>query len=187
MHMTDKSRHQPLRTALAFLCMILFCLFMEQAYAGPLLQEARAIKAHDGDTVTLKMMKGGMRKTRLIGIDTPEMGQRPWGRRAREHLIDILNHTDWTVFVETDVVKQDKYGRPLVYLWTKQKELINERMVLDGHAVLFTIAPNIKFTDRLTRAERRARQEKKGIWGQKGLKEQPHDYRKKHPRKERGF
>ena len=164
------------------LSMILFCLFQEQASAKPLLQEAQAIKANDGDTVTL-MINTKMVKTRLIGIDAPEMGQRPWGRQAKERLIDILNHTDWSVTVETDVVKQDKYGRALVYLWTKQKELINERMVLEGQAVLFTIPPNVKYAARFRKAEHQARQEKKGIWGLKGLKENPARYREKHPRK----
>jgi micrococcal nuclease len=119
------------------------------------------------------MVDGKMRKTRLIGIDAPEMNQRPWGRQAKEHLIDIMNHTDWLVTMETDEVKQDKYGRALVYLWTNNNELINERMVLDGYAVLFTIKPNVRYRARFFRAEKLARQEMKGIWGPKGLKETP--------------
>ena len=180
--MTDKIHYQPVRAAFFLLGMLLCCLFQERVYAAPLFREAQAIKVHDGDTVTL-LISGKMVKTRLIGIDAPEMGQRPWGRQAKERLIDILNHTDWTVSVETDVVKQDKYGRFLVYLWTKQKELINERMVLEGQAVLFTIPPNVKYAGRFRQAERLARQEKKGVWGAKGLKENPARYRDKHPRK----
>lgn len=157
-------------------------LFAGQTCATSLFLEAQVIKVHDGDTVTLRL-NGRFLKTRLIGIDAPEMMQRPWGEKAKEHLIDLLNHSDWTVFVETDVIKRDKYNRVLAYLWTKQKDLINEKMVLDGYAVLFTISPNIKFADRLRRAEQRARQEKIGIWGPKGLKEKPLDYRRKHPRK----
>jgi micrococcal nuclease len=148
----------------------------------PALPQVQVVKVHDGDTVTL-MINGRMRKTRLIGIDAPEMNQRPWGRQAKEHLIDILNHTDWRVTMETDVVTTDKYGRSLVYLWTKNKELINERMVLDGYAVMFTIRPNITYADRFKKAEQHAREEKIGIWGPNGLKEKPIAYKKKHPRK----
>ncbi len=158
----------------------------EQSFAKPDLQEAQVIKVHDGDTVTLQI-KNIFHKTRLIGIDAPEMNQRPWGRRAKEYLIDIMNHTDWTVFVETDVITHDKYGRLLAYLWSKQKELVNEKMILEGNAQLFTIPPNVRYVSTFTNAEQRARQEKKGIWGEKGLKESPAEYRKKHPRKERGF
>jgi micrococcal nuclease len=154
-----------------------------QVISKSALQDVQVIKVHDGDTVTL-MINGRMRKTRLIGIDAPEMNQRPWGRRAKEHLIDILNHTDWLVTMETDVVTIDKYGRSLVYLWTKNKELINERMVLDGYAVLFTIKPNSTYVDRFRKAELSARGEKRGIWGPDGLKEKPIEYKKKHPRKQ---
>ncbi len=162
-------------------CLCPFCI--DQSYAAQKAFEARVIKVHDGDTVTLKI-NGRMRKTRLIGIDAPEMNQRPCGRQAKEHLIDIMNHTDWLVTVETDEVTQDKYGRSLVYLWTKNNELINERMVLDGYAVIFTIKPNSRYRDRFSHAEQLARQEMKGIWGPKGLKEAPVKYREKHPRKQ---
>jgi len=154
-----------------------------QAFSNSPELKVHVIKVHDGDTVTL-MINGRMRKTRLIGIDAPEMNQRPWGRQAKEHLIDIMNHTDWIVTMETDAVTTDKYGRSLVFLWTNNNELINERMVLDGYAVLFTIRPNVRYKDNFTRAEQRARQERKGIWGVNGLKEAPVKYREKHPRKQ---
>ena len=154
-----------------------------RSFAAQRSSEVSVIKVHDGDTVTL-MVNGKMRKTRLIGIDAPEMNQRPWGRQAKEHLIDIMNHTDWMVTMETDEVKQDKYGRALVYLWTNNNELINERMVLDGYAVLFTIKPNVRYRAAFSRAEKLARQEMKGIWGPNGLKEAPVKYREKHPRKQ---
>ena len=144
-------------------------------------QEAHVIEVNDGDTVTLRM-NGNIYRTRLIGIDAPEMGQRPWGRRAREHLRGIIKEAGWMVYVETDVVKHDKYDRLLVYLRTKQDAIINERILLDGHAILFTIPPNVRYVAEFTRAEESARSEKKGIWGANGLKEKPFIYRKKHPR-----
>jgi micrococcal nuclease len=138
---------------------------------------------HDGDTVTLRL-NGKKYRTRLIGIDAPEMGQDPWGRRAKKHLIQIMKQTAWTVLVETDVERRDKHGRLLAYLWTKKKTLINEKMLSDGYAVLLTITPNVKHVERLTRAEQSARMERKGIWGAKGLEESPDEYKRKHPRKE---
>jgi micrococcal nuclease len=47
---------------------------------------------------------------------------------------------------------------------------------------LFTIQPNSKYVDRFVKAQRIARQEKRGIWGPDGLKERPLDYKKTHPR-----
>ncbi len=177
------------RSRLYLIVAVVFACFfnassISQSLAAQSLQEARVLEVNDGDTVTLKI-DDRVYRTRLIGIDAPEMGQRPWGRRAKEHLIGILDHAGWTVYVETDVVKRDKYDRLLAYLWTKQKEFINEQMVLDGHAVLFTIRPNNKYARLFSRAEHRAKQEKSNIWGPKGLKESPAEYRKKHPRTER--
>jgi micrococcal nuclease len=95
---------------------------------------AHVHQVHDGDTVTLRL-NGKKYRTRLIGIDAPETGQDPWGRRAKQHLIKIMRQTNWTVTVETDVERLDKYGRLLAYLWTKKKTMINEKMVADGFAV----------------------------------------------------
>ncbi len=164
---------------------VLFVIFLliplEQARADQTLQGARVIEVNDGDTVTLRFNWQDHR-TRLVGIDAPELGQGSWGRLAKDRLTELMDHTEWYVFVETDVEKRDKYGRLLAYLWTQKKGLINEQMVLDGYAVLFTFPPNIKYVDRLTRAEKQAQQARKGIWGPGGLRESPYEYRKAHPR-----
>jgi micrococcal nuclease len=166
--------------AAAFVTLLIF-LWQGHADAGPALRKARVLKVHDGDTITLRTDRG-KHKVRLIGIDAPETGQKPWGSRSRQHLIRIMRQTKWAVSVETDVVKQDKYGRPLVYLWTRKKELINERMLRDGYAVLFTIQPNSKYADRFEKAQHDARENKLGIWGEDGLAERPLDYKQSHPR-----
>ena len=190
-HLQGEGRMRVSRQAMARITSFTFVIIalcfsplgIGRSFAAQRSSEVSVIKVHDGDTATL-MVNGKMRKTRLIGIDAPEMNQRPWGRQAKEHLIDIMNHTDWLVTVETDEVKQDKYGRALVYLWTKNNELINERMIRDGYAVLFTIKPNVRYRAAFSRAEKLARQEMKGIWGPNGLKEAPVKYREKHPRKQ---
>ena len=182
----NKKTEQLKRTMILLSVMIAtvsFILWHGQAISEPALQQVKVVKTHDGDTVTL-MINGRMRKTRLIGIDAPEMNQRPWGRRSREHLIDILDHAGWTVTMETDVVTTDKYGRSLVYLWTKDHELINEQMIRDGYAVFFLIKPNSRYAYRFKKAQQVAQDGKVGIWGPDGLKEQPIEYKKKHPRKQ---
>jgi len=150
--------------------------------AAAAFHEARVTEVNDGDTVTLTMNSKKYR-TRLIGIDAPEMRQRPWGRRVKDHLVEIMDRSGWIVSVETDIVPRDKYDRLLVYLWTRDHVFINEQLVLDGYAVLFTIPPNSKYGERLGSAEDTAKRDKKGIWGLNGLKEKPAEYRKKHPRK----
>ncbi len=158
-----------------------YTLYEEQTFAETTLQEARVIAVNDGDSVTIRM-NGREYRIRLIGIDAPEMGQEPWGQRSREHLRAMLKADGWNVFLETDVVPYDKYNRMLVYLWDDKKTTINEQMLSDGYAVLFTIQPNSKYADRFKNAQRAARERRLGIWGAEGLKERPLDYKKKHPR-----
>jgi micrococcal nuclease len=156
-------------------------IYREQALAQPERREARVIKVYDGDTVLL-LMDNKTYLTRLIGFDAPEMGQEPWGKKAREHLRTLLMDSGWDVSVETDMEKYDKYGRLLVYMWSEDRTFINERMLADGYAVLFTFQPNSKYADLFILAQRLAREKKSGIWGPDGLKEKPVDYKKKHPR-----
>ncbi len=168
-----------------FIAIIIFllspCIFCkEQPRAEAAVQEARVIAVNDGDGVTIRM-NGREYRTRLIGIDAPEMGQEPWGDRAREHLRKILKDLRWKVSVEVGLEQFDKYNRLLVYLWS-DNTLINEQMLLDGFAVLFTMQPNSKYADQFRKAQRIAREKKLGIWGPDGLKERPLDYKKKHPR-----
>ena len=47
----------------------------------------RVVRVNDGDTITVKTGAEHEKKVRLIGIDAPEMGQRPWVREARGHMV----------------------------------------------------------------------------------------------------
>jgi len=136
----------------------------------------------DGDTVSV-IINGRKEKVRLTGIDAPEMGQRPWGKKSRDHLEEILNANTSSVILEYDVVQRDKYGRLLGYLRTKDGRLINEMMVKDGYAVLFTFPPNVRYADKFTAAQKEARGKGLGIWGRGGLRQEPSDYRREHPRR----
>jgi len=165
-------------------CLLLLSVFAAPSlsFAGPGRWEAQVTRVNDGDTVTIKM-DGKTYRTRLIGMDAPEMGQQPWGRKAKEHLQKIMNESSGKVQAEMDVTKYDKYNRLLAYLWTNDGRMINEQMVLDGYAVLFTIQPNSRYVDRFKKAQHSARNDRRGIWGPDGLKEKPIAYKKKHPRK----
>lgn len=167
---------------LLLIFLAVFLCPLHNSPAAPPLNEARVIAVNDGDTVTI-LMNGKRYRTRLIGIDAPEMGQEPWGRNARRHLRKMLKDSGWRVLVETDIEQFDKYNRLLVYLWTGNHTMVNEQMLLDGHAVLFTFPPNSKYADRFRKAQRSARDGKKGLWGPEGLEEHPREYKKKHPRK----
>jgi micrococcal nuclease len=140
---------------------------------------------HDGDTVSIKAKSFigiplKIERIRLIGIDAPELKQEPWGRRAKRHLKKLISESNWVVNVEFDVEQRDKYGRLLCYLWDKNGRLINERMLEDGYAVLYTLPPNVKYAERFTAAQKKAQSKNAGIWGKGGIKKSPEEWRKEH-------
>ncbi len=140
----------------------------------------RVVRVHDGDTISV-MMGRKKERVRLIGIDAPEMGQRPWGGRAKRHLEELLGDGQ-LVSLEFDVERRDKYRRLLAYVRIPDGTFINLRMIKDGYAVLFTFPPNVRHVNELREAQRYAREKRLGIWGKDGLKETPLDYKRTHPR-----
>lgn len=138
-------------------------------------------RVNDGDTVSV-IIDNRREKVRLIGIDAPEIGQRPWGDEAKKYLENILSSSGWRTRLEFDVERRDKYGRILAYLWTPDGRLVNLMMVKSGYAMLFTFPPNVKHANEFSAAQQEASSRGLGIWGDKGLKERPIDYRKAHPR-----
>jgi len=156
------------------------------ALAGP--QKYRVTAVHDGDTVSIRAKSFAgiplkIERVRLIGVDAPELKQEQWGMKAKRYLKKLISESDWVVTVESDVEQRDKYGRLLAYLWGRDGRLINEKMLEAGYAMLFTLPPNVKYADRFMEAQKRAQMRKAGIWKEGGLKESPHKWREKHPRK----
>lgn len=165
----------------------LIILLSSWSYSDAQVNRFRVVEVNDGDTITIRVkgflgIPSGNERVRLIGIDAPEFKQEPWGRLSKRHLKKLISESDWIVGVEFDVEKRDKYGRLLCYLWDKRGRLINERMLEDGYALLYTIPPNVKYSDRFIAAERRAQQRKAGIWGKVGLKKSPRVWREENPR-----
>ncbi|MEN2986567.1 MAG: thermonuclease family protein, partial [Thermodesulfovibrionaceae bacterium] len=145
----------------------------------------KVVSIHDGDTIsiTIKSFLGISLKTekvRLIGIDAPEIEQKPWGIKAKNHLKKLIKESDWLVRLEFDIQHKDRYGRLLAYVWDKNGKMVNYMMVRDGYAVLYTVPPNVKYVNLLINAQRLARQEGKGIWGKDGLKELPSEWRERY-------
>jgi micrococcal nuclease len=65
--------------------------------------------------------------------------------------------------LEFDVQKRDKYNRLLAYVWS-DGFLVNEELVKEGLAVSETIQPNVKYQDRILKAQQEARKNCRGIW-----------------------
>jgi micrococcal nuclease len=139
------------------------------------------IKIFDGDTVSV-LVDGKQEKVRLIGIDAPEMGQKPWGENAKSYLETLLSSSAGKIKLEYDIETRDQYGRLLAYMWTQDNRHVNLLMLENGYAMLYTFPPNVKHVEEFRAAQTKAREKEIGIWGSRGLKERPGDYRKEHPR-----
>jgi micrococcal nuclease len=126
----------------------------------------------DGDTFSCR----DGRKVRLIGIDTPELAQGESGRLARAAL-GRLAPPGTSVRLERDVASHDRYGRELAHVWNGAR-LVNEVLVLEGWAMLYTVPPNVKYAERLERAQKKARAAGVGLWGSGGFACAPTAYRR---------
>jgi micrococcal nuclease len=116
------------------------------------------------------------RRVRLTGIDSPESGQQPFAARSQQALARWLPLGS-TVDLELDVAPTDRYGRQLAYVWA-DSTLINEAMVREGWALLYTVPPNVKYAERLGEAQKEARTRGAGLWGEGGFECPPSDFRR---------
>ncbi len=138
------------------------------------------IKVVDGDTLTI--LKDQKNTTlRLIGLDTPETvdPRKPvqcFGKEASEKAKRVL--ADTLVRIETDPSQGDldKYGRTLAYVFLLSQTGLpayaglpdetnfNMLMIAEGFGHEYTYNLPYKYQTQFKEAERKAREEKKGLW-----------------------
>jgi endonuclease YncB( thermonuclease family) len=128
---------------------------------------------HDGDTLFLRTDSPNALvattddvKVRLLGIDTPEVGDNAecFGDQATEQLRALLPEGSLT-WVTADQEPTDQYGRSLFYLWTDDGRFVNYELVASGAAESLTIAPNDAHYPLLRAAEDAATSAGAGRWG----------------------
>lgn len=119
------------------------------------------VRVVDGDTVVLRSAG----KSRLIGVDTPEVFGRPgcYGEEASEFAKRTLRR-GMPVKVERDAEPRDRYGRSLIYLTLPDGRSFNELLVDEGFAVPLTIAPNVRYAGRFRQLASGARDKRAGLW-----------------------
>ena len=122
----------------------------------------------DGDTIEIE---NGQR-VRLLGVDTPETVdlRRPvgcFGKQASNKSKELLSGK--IVILEKDVSEADKYGRLLRFVYLPllgdQTLFVNDYLIREGYGKVLTIPPDVKFAEQFLEAQRKARELKKGLWG----------------------
>jgi micrococcal nuclease len=150
-------------------CLLLIVAGTCHAFSGNM-TPAFVTKVIDGDTVTVVLEGGAEAQVRYLGIDTPELhhpsrGREEFGKEAAA--VNASFVLGKQVFLERDVQEMDRYGRHLAWVWIdgpRGPVLINEKLVQLGYAMPFTLAPNVRHTERIIRAFREARARKRGFW-----------------------
>ncbi|MDQ2694165.1 MAG: thermonuclease family protein [Pseudomonadota bacterium] len=134
--------------------------------------DCQVYRVYDGDTVTVDCDRGRV-KVRVWGIDAPEMGQEPWGQRARDRLRGLLPDA-----VRVQVVDTDRYGRAVARLYDGREDL-GLAMVRQGQAAVYA---QYNDSSAYRQAQSQARRERLGIWSQDGAQQEPWAWRRVNPR-----
>ena len=126
-------------------------------------------KVVDGDTFWIDDGSQKGLKVRLTGIDAPESKNSRtkemafFGREASDYLSSLI--AGKKVRLEYDAGQFDKYGRTLAYAYLEDGTFVNAALVKNGYATVMTVPPNVKYAETFLRLERKARNQKKGLWG----------------------
>ena len=123
------------------------------------------IRVIDGDTVLLD----GNETVRLIGVDTPETKdpRKPvqyFGQEAYEFTKSLAEGK--RVKLEFDQDRVDKYGRTLAYVYLEEGTFVNAEIIKQGYGFAYTQFP-FKYLEQFRQYEREARENERGLWGQK--------------------
>jgi micrococcal nuclease len=155
-----RQKQQPKWMSIALGSFLLLAILAGWVDAG---EWAAVRRVADGDTIELT----DGRLVRYLGIDAPEINHeagtaQPFGFEAR------ARNREWVgsqrVRLEVDVERFDVYGRTLAYVFLPDGSMVNEALLQEGLAFCLAKTPNLKYNDRLLRAQRQAMELRRGIW-----------------------
>lgn len=153
------------RTACIVFALVLLCLIPGLADDRPdpsfATLETKVYKVFDGDTISLK----GGERVRLLGIDTPEIGE-PFSAEAKRFTRDLVQYQ--TVRLEFDVRERDTYSRLLAFVYVETDDgwvMVNAELVRAGLARLLFIPPNGRYEDYFEQVLHEAMIRHQGMWG----------------------
>jgi micrococcal nuclease len=129
--------------------------------------EGRVTKIVDGDTIHVQV--GGRReKVRYIGVDTPETVKpgepvQCFGKAASDFNRRLVAGRRVRLVLGRE--RRDRYGRLLAYVRLQSGPLVEDELLRGGYARTLTIPPNDDRARHFAAVERKARGERRGLWG----------------------
>ncbi|MBX3023969.1 thermonuclease family protein [bacterium] len=147
-------------------------LFVALLLAGPAAARdtARVESVVDGDTIRV-LMRGERLTIRLIGVDTPELGDRadrgappqPYAREAAAFTRARLRGRSVELAYEAGD-RHDRYGRTLAYVFLADGTFFNRELLRQGYARAYARGP-FRYRDAFLADEAAARRAGRGLWG----------------------
>lgn len=145
-------------------------------------EKVKFYKVLDGDTIKVTNLNNNKEyKVRLIGIDTPESSYNKklerdvkrthkdeetiisLGKKAKEYTYNVLKSYEY-LYLEYDVTKYDRYNRILAYVYLGNGYMLNLMLILDGYAKVYTIPPNVKYSNIFVKAQEFSRYYNLGLY-----------------------
>lgn len=116
----------------------------------------------DGDTFIGLIANNQQLKCRIYGIDAPEKKQ-PFSKKSKQYLSDLIYGKPVRVLIQR---KSDKYGRPIVWVYTPEEKDVSAEMLRAGMAWHYKKYSKDKAYAQL---EMDAKNKKIGIWSESYL------------------
>jgi len=145
-------------------------------------EKVKFYKVIDGDTIEVISLNNNKEyRVRLIGIDTPESSYNKklkidvkrtdkdentiisLGLRAKEYTMQLLKNQEY-LYLEYDVSKYDRYSRILAYVYFENGYMLNLILVLNGYAKVYTIPPNVKYSEIFLKAQNFSKTNNLGLY-----------------------
>jgi len=129
-------------------------------------------KVVDGDT--LRVIYDGTEeevKVRLIGVNTPESvapetyrtENTAEGKKVSELVKEKIQAGD-TLYLEYDTSETDRYGRVLAYVYFSDGIMMQEWLLENGYAEVYTLEPDTRYAEHFEELEQQAKEQNIGIW-----------------------
>jgi endonuclease YncB( thermonuclease family) len=130
------------------------------------LESYSVVKVVDGDTVHIER-DGELLKIRMIGIDAPEVREREcFANESTNKLKEMIGENN--VYIELDETQGefDRYNRTLAYIFLSDQTNLNLEMIRQGYAHEYTYNKPYKYQSEFKQAQREARENERGLWGE---------------------
>ena len=134
-------------------------------------EEVTLVRSVDGDTAHFYTQDNTYIKVRFLGVDTPEstIEKEAWGKAAANFTKEILENA-YKIVIEAEGNTQDTYGRYLAFVWYKETEqsefkLLNLEIIKNAYSNS-KISSKSKYYDAFFDTEVEIMKTGRRVWGE---------------------